>query len=348
MLFAEPTAGGDYERMVVVQDPRVGLRAIVVLHSLRRGPAFGGIRRRRYEDETAALHDAMRLAESMSLKCALAGLDAGGGKTVILDHPDLDHAGAYAALGAAIADLAGTYVCGPDVGTGEAQLEHVRAKTRWVNPVGNDAGASTAAGVLAGLRGVLRVLDGREDFGGRRYAVQGLGSVGLAVVRALRETGATVIGHDVNPAACKRARALGATILDGLELLEVDCDVFMPCALGGVIDERVAGRLRCRAVCGSANNQLHTGRAGQILHERDIAYAPDFCVNAGAVIEGVLTVSQGQGAPARAAVAEAIAAIAETTQRVLRESMSSARTPEAVAESLARARLAEAGPEGET
>jgi leucine dehydrogenase len=339
MLFEERTAGGDYERLVAVQDEASGLRAIIVLHSLRRGPAFGGIRRRRYDDETAALHDAMRLAESMSLKCALAQLDAGGGKTVILDDPRLDRAAAYAALGAAIADLGGNYVCGPDVGTGEAELDQVRAKTRWVNPVGNDAGASTAAGVLAGLRGVLRVLDGQEDFGGRRYAVQGLGSVGLAVVKALRETGAAVVGHDVNPRARERARELGATILEGPELLETDCDVFMPCALGGVIDERVASRLRCRAVCGSANNQLSTGRAGNVLHERDIAYAPDFCVNAGAVIEGVITVGQGQGKPARDQVAEAIGAITETTEHVLREARASGRTPEAVAESLARARL---------
>lgn len=340
MLFGDERPGGDYERLIAVQRPEVGLRAIIVLHSLQRGPAFGGIRRRSYRDEDAARADAMRLAESMSLKCALAGLEAGGGKTVLMDSPDLDRAGAYQALGDAIADLGGRYVCGPDVGTGEAQLEHLRARTQWVNPAGNDAGASTAAGVLAGLRGVLRVLDGDDGFGGRRYAVQGLGSVGLALARELRKTGSTVLAHDVNPAACAAARELGVTIVDAAELMRTQCDVFMPCALGGVLDERVVGELQCRAVCGSANNQLANRRASQALADSNILYAPDFCVNAGAVIEGVITVARGQDSGARAQVASTIDAISETTERILRQSVSEGRSTEAVATAIARERIA--------
>jgi leucine dehydrogenase len=342
VLFADERAGGDYERLVVLQKPSIGLRAIVVLHSLRRGPAFGGIRRRNYRDEDAAQRDAMRLARAMSLKCALAGLPAGGGKTVVMDGPDLDRPKAYAFLGELIADLGGSYVCGPDVGTGVAELERVRAKTEWVNPIDNDAGASTAQGVLAGLRGVLRVLDGDESFGGRRYAVQGLGSVGLALAQALRDTGSTVVAHDPNPLAREKAHALGVTILDAAELMDTECDVFMPCALGGFLDDNVVLNLRCRAICGSANNQLQNSRAGAALAQRGILYAPDFCVNAGAVIEGVITLSEGQSPQSREQVDMTIAKIADTTETVLQWAAEQGRTPEAVAVDVALARLKEA------
>src|SRR5690349_2879646 len=130
--------------MIAIQDRAIGLRAIVVLHSLARGPAFGGIRRVTYPSEAAGLADAERLAHAMTRKCALAGLSAGGGKTVIFDGPALQREAAYAVLGEVIEKLGGDYVCGPDIGTGEAELEVLRKQTRWVNPAGNDAARSTA------------------------------------------------------------------------------------------------------------------------------------------------------------------------------------------------------------
>src|SRR5690606_32300698 len=171
-------------RVITIDEPRVGLRGVIVIDSLARGPAFGGIRRAVYADEAAALDDARQLAEAMSRKCALAELPAGGAKTVIFDSPQLDREAGYQRLGEIVEQLGGQYVCGPDIGTGAAELAAIRRATRWVNPVDNDAARSTAAGVLAGLRGLSRALFGDEQLGGRRYVIQGLGAVGSALAAA--------------------------------------------------------------------------------------------------------------------------------------------------------------------
>ena len=292
-LFGVAGPGADWARTIAVQDRRCGLRAIIVLHSLARGPAFGGVRRFAYANEEAGLRDARALAEAMSLKCALAGLAAGGGKTIIFDHPGLAVDVAYASLGRAIEELGGSYVCGPDIGTGPEQLAALRQGTRWVNPALNDASRSTALGVLAGLRGLVRVVFGGEALAGRRYVIEGLGGVGLALAAALVEAGGSVAGWDPSAGARARARALGVELLEQTQLPITPCDVFMPCALGGSLTRSSCERGPWRAVCGSANNQFADPAAAEILHMRGIAWAPDFVVNAGAVIEGVVSVEGG-------------------------------------------------------
>jgi leucine dehydrogenase len=307
------------------------LRAIVAVHSTALGPAFGGIRRRVYPDEDTALSEVLGLAQSMTRKCALADLRAGGAKTVILDHDGMQPEVAYRALGRIVEQLEGAYVCGPDIGTGDEELDWVRSGTRHVNPKGNDAGASTAAGVLAGLRGVLRVLHGEVDLGRHHYFVQGLGSVGLALAETLRDAGARVSGADLRGEAARAAAALGVDVVPVAAALDTPCDVFMPCALGHVIDREVASTLPCSAVCGSANEQLADEDAAAVLHGRRIALAPDIVVSAGAVIEGVLTIADGTEASVRARVARGIAAIEDTTVAVLEEARRSGRPPTAVA-----------------
>lgn len=341
MLFDREGPGRDYERLLVVQRPAVGLRAIVAIHSTRRGPGFGGIRRMRYPDEAAALDDALELAEAMSHKCALAGLPAGGAKTVVMATPDdetFERDGAYEALGREIAGLEGRYVCGPDIGTGTRELEAVRRVCSHVNPEGNDAGASTAAGVHAGLRAVWTAL-GLTGEAGRRVAIQGLGSVGLALALSLRDEGVTVVGADLDDGACRRAAEAGVTIVAADAITAEPCDVLCPCAVGHVLDAATIEGLRCRAVCGSANNQLATPADGQRLHQRGILFAPDVVVSAGAVIEGVLTVRSGQGARVRAAVAETIADIEGTLGEVLAEAARLDRPPREVARMLGQQRL---------
>lgn len=335
MLFGRSDDGADYETLHAIQDEASGLRVILAVHSTARGPAFGGIRRLAYPSEADALDDALRLAQGMSLKCALAGLPAGGAKTVILDHPDLDRAAAYARLGRFIEELGGRYVCGPDVGTGEAEMDAVRAETRWANPKGNDAGAATAAGVLAGLRGVLSVLHGDPGAAGRTFVVQGLGSVGAALAQALGEAGGTVLAADVADDDAERARAVGAEPLDPAEALSTPCDVFVPCALGGVLTPETAGHLAAKAVCGSANNQLSDPTAGRILHERGILYAPDFAVNAGAVAEGVFTVRDGATdavrEEARRHIEKAEATVAQILEKSLGDDVPSVQVASAMA-----------------
>lgn len=342
MLFSREGVGAGYERLVVIQRPRLGLRAIVAVHSTRRGPAFGGIRRRVYGSEAEALDDALALAEAMSHKCALAGLSAGGAKTVVLrpaDGPELAWDAAYAALGAEIEALHGAYVCGPDIGTGEAELAAVRRTCAFVNPEGNDAGASTAAGVHAGLGAVWRAIEGRRATP-RSVVIQGLGAVGRALAARLRDEGVEVVGADLDPEACRAAAALGVRIVDPAVVLAEPCDVLVPCAGGHVLDAAVIESLRCRAVCGSANNQLATPADARRLLERGIVHAPDVVVSAGAVIEGVLTVQAGHGdASVRARVRETIAAIEGTLGSVLDEAARRGVPPTEVARARAVQRL---------
>jgi len=327
--------------LVVAQRESVGLHAIIAIHSTRRGPAFGGIRRLKYASESAGLDDALELAEAMSFKCALAGLAAGGAKTVVFDSnepPPYGWSAAYAALGEAIEELGGAYVCGPDLGTGVAELAAVRRGCAHVNPEGNDAGVSTAAGVHAGVRAIWRRQDLVRDRP-RRVAVQGLGSVGLALAVALRDEGVEVIGADLDASACTRAAALGVTIVPPAELSRTPCDVLSPCAQGHVFDAAVIEELRCRAICGSANNQLSTPSDARRLHARGIVHAPDLVVSAGAVIEGVLTTQEGNSAAVRRRIGEAIAGIEGSLHELLTEAARLDRPPIEVARSLARARI---------
>ena len=297
--------GAGWTRIVAAQDPKLELRAVIVLHSLARGPGFGGVRRVAYASEAAGLADAKRLAEAMSLKCAMARLPAGGAKTVIFDNPRLREdpqlrAAAYEAVGRVIERLGGDYVCGPDVGTGVAELDALRRGTRWVNLPTNDASRSTAQGVLAGLRGLSRVVFGDERLESRTYVIQGLGGVGSALARALVAAGASVAGYDPSASARARAAELGVELLEAEALLRTPCDVFMPCALGHTLTVEVCERGPWRAVCGAANNQLAEVAAAEVLRRRGIAWAPDFVVNAGAVLEGRRDHRRRRGGGARA------------------------------------------------
>jgi glutamate dehydrogenase/leucine dehydrogenase len=324
------------ERVITIEEPRVGLRAVIVIDSTTRGPAFGGVRRVVYADQAAGHEDARRLAEAMTRKCALAQLAAGGGKAVIFDSPQLQRDAAYEKFGEYVEQLGGQFVCGPDIGTGAAELAAIRRTTRWVNPVENDAARSTAAGVLAGLRGLSRVVFGDEQLGDRSYVIQGLGAVGSALATALVAAGARVRGWDPDAAARTRAAELGLLLLDEHEVMDEPCDVFMPCALGHVLTAAVCEQAPWEAVCGAANNQLANATVAAVLHQRGIAWAPDFAVNAGAVIEGVETVL---GPGARERIVTGIEAIGDRTAMILERSENEDRSTLAIALELAQAAL---------
>ncbi len=336
-LFGRDGAGAGFGELVVVQDAAIGLRAIIALHSTERGPAFGGIRRQSYPSEEAGLADVLALAEAMSFKCALAGLWAGGGKTVIFEHPGADVEACYAALGEAIERLAGRYVCGPDLGTGEAELSIVRAKTRFVNPLGNDAGRSTAHGVLAGMRATWRMLDAAPQ--GSSVAIAGLGSVGISLAESLLRLGVRVYGADLRDEACDAAVELGVTIVPPERIMSTACDVLAPCAVGEVLDDATVAALRCRAVCGSANNQVASAEAARLLVERGVLHAPDVVVSAGAVIEGVLTVAAAGDPRAADNVGAAIDRIEHVAFDVMREASQTGAPPTEVAITRARSLL---------
>lgn len=285
-------SGHDFERLVVVREPAGGVVAFVVVDSTRRGPAFGGIRRWRYQNADAGLADALRLAAAMTLKCAIAGIAGGGGKAVILDHPGLDRVVAYRALGRAVAGLGGVYYTGPDVGTSAADLEVVAAETEFVatpSAACGDLAEPTAEGVLAGIEAVARELEPGRDLPlrGMRVAVQGVGGVGGRVARRLVGAGAQVTVADVDARAVAALRdELGVAVVDPAEVVATPCEIFAPCALGQVVDAQSIDRIQARAIAGSANNVLAGPELGVALHERGVLYAPDFVINAGALIHG--------------------------------------------------------------
>jgi len=332
--------GGNAEQVFRLDDASGGVVGFLVIDSTRRGPAFGGIRRIRYASPGHALRDARRLARAMTEKCALAGLDAGGAKTALIRR-DHDDGMAYEQLGELVEWLDGTYVCGPDVGTSDEELARIRRHTRHVNPAGNDAARSTADGVLAALRGVGNHLHRPLD--SMRFFVQGLGAVGARVAADLVELGGAVRASDIDP----DRRALAAK--SGIEVVEASAwrallddgttDVYVPCALGGTVDQEVASTMRCVAVAGSANNTLADPEAGRVLHARGIAFAPDVLTSAGAVIEGVLTVVAGESTTTRRRIAEHIAGIETRVSDLLSAASHRDVPPSRLAREAARAAL---------
>lgn len=337
-----------FEEVSAVHDERSGLRAFVGIHDTSAGPAFGGIRRFAYRDERSALMDALRLSIAMTHKCALADLGAGGGKIVILDRAGLDLRAAYRAIGRTVERLGGRYYAGPDVGTGEAELRWVREATSHCVPAGadgpGDLPTATCVGVFAGLAAALRELDGAEDWPRRTVVIQGLGRVGEQLARRLRSLDARVVASELDEV---RAQALGHEL--GLEIVapgtefDVACDVFSPCAMGGILHDLTIQRLRARVVCGAANNPLANGRHGERLHERRILYVPDIVASSGAVLAGATFQLSGVSvAPAEIErrVGELAAWILRTAQR---EDLSPARVAQQEADARLRRRRALGG-----
>jgi leucine dehydrogenase len=280
-----------FEEVVALHDRRSNLRAFLAVHDTSRGPAFGGVRRWAYYDEDQALRDVLRLARAMTYKAALAELDAGGAKLVVLDRPDLDVAAGYRFLGEVVERMGGRYYSGPDVGTGALELAALSERTRYATDPGpsgpGELAAATVAGVVAGMEAALERLDGAVDWPNRRVVVQGLGEVGAGVARTLTRAGAKVIAAEIDAErAAGVARELELELVDPASEYDPPCDVFAPCALGGILHDLTLTRLHCRVVAGGANNVLARPLHGDRLHERGILYVPDFVINAGALIRG--------------------------------------------------------------
>jgi glutamate dehydrogenase/leucine dehydrogenase len=339
---------GGHEQVVFAADRPSGLRAIIAVHSTALGPSLGGVRFWHYATERDALADVMRLSRAMTLKASVAGLHQGGGKAVVLlDEPDQPHSDAMLlALGRTIDDLGGRYLAAEDVGATPGDMNVIARETRWVTGVDEAAGGSgdpspvTAYGVLHAMRAVVRELDGEPSLTSRRVVVQGAGHVGSHLVALLVEAGATVSLADINE---QRARSVaeehGATVVASDHVLEEPCDVLAPCALGGVLQRDMVPKLRCRAVCGGANNQLADESVAELLAARGILYAPDFVANAGGIIN---IADEFTGYSHERALARA-AGIEEMMARVLARAREEGITPERAAEALAEERLEREG-----
>lgn len=338
-----------HEQVVFGADAETGLRVIVAVHSTALGPALGGVRFWSYDSEEAALLDALRLSEAMTLKAAVAGLDQGGGKAVVLvDDPLQPRSDDFLlALGRVIHELGGRYLASEDVGATQRDMDVIARVTPWVTGVDPDRGGSgspspmTAFGVSRAMRAVARELDGPGTLlAGKRVVIQGAGSVGSVLARLLVGEGARVAVADVDRIRVEALVAeLGVDALDVHEVLEAECDVFAPCALGPVFDRSTVERLRCRAICGAANNQLADESLDGELARRGIVYAPDFVVNAG----GIINVAGEFTGYSHAAARERTAGIEATTAAVFARSRRDRIPPDAAARRLARERIARDG-----
>ncbi|WP_026455669.1 Glu/Leu/Phe/Val family dehydrogenase [Saccharomonospora iraqiensis] len=284
-----------HEQVVHCQDEQTGLRAIIAVHSTALGPALGGTRFHPYPDDTAALEDVLALARGMTYKNALAGLDLGGGKAVIIGDPATVRSEALLrAYGRFVASLGGRYITACDVGTRVTDMDTVARETRFVTGRSEEEGGAgnssvlTAYGVFEGMRASAAHVWGSPDLRGRRVGVAGVGKVGRHLVGHLVEAGAEVVVTDVSEAAVDAVRAAHPSVevvADNTALLSADLDVYAPCALGGVLDEDTVDTLRARIVCGAANNQLAHAGVEKLLDERGVLFAPDYLVNSGGVIQ---------------------------------------------------------------
>lgn len=341
----------EHEHTAIVTGARSGLPVIVAVHSTALGQAVGGCRLWRYADWRDGLDDALRLSEAMTLKAALAELPVGGGKAVIVLGPDdvlspSRRRDVLLDLGDLVESFAGRYGVGEDVGTTAQDMLVVRERTAYAYCLPEESGgagdpsAATARGVLSSLGVLARRLWDAPTLAGRRVTVVGLGQVGGRVARQLAADGAVLTVSDIDTGKRELADALGAAWTAPDAAYEDSCDVLVPAALGGVLTtERVAG-LRCRAICGPANNQLATAEAGEALAARGVLWAPDFLVNAGGVIHGVLADMLGKDA---AAVTARVDAIADTLTMLLDTADREGVSPLVAAERIARDRVAKAG-----
>ncbi len=331
----------NHQRTINIYDAPSGLRAVIAIHSTALGPAAGGCRLWNYENPELALSDALRLSRGMSYKNAIAGLPVGGGKAVILGPiaPERRRA-ALEAFGKAVDSLGGLYITAEDVGISEADMAIVAEKTTYASGVAMSGGVGgnpspfTAQGVRIGIETAARLALGRTDLENVRVAVQGLGGVGFNLCRELKALGAKLVVTDVTPERIEQACDLyGAERASVDDILLVDADIVAPCALGGVITEDVATKMRARVVAGGANNQIGSAAAGQILFERGITYAPDYVINAGGII---MVTAEYFGNSERSDVERAIEGIGDRTREVLERSKKDVRPSHLVADQMAQ------------
>lgn len=341
-MFREPDFD-HHEQVLYAADPAAGLRAIVALHSTALGPAFGGCRMWRYASEAEALADVLRLARGMTYKAAICELPYGGGKSVILADPRSEKTPELLrAMGRVIEGLGGRYIVADDVGTTLDDLAVMRLETTHTaaaTTAAREPLAVTAEGVLQAIRAAAAHRLGRADLEGLRVAVQGLGNVGMPLCRHLHQAGARLVVADLDRARVALAEgAFGARAVDADAIYGQAVDVFAPCALGAVLNDRTIPSLRAQVVCGGANNQLAAPRHDALLAARGILYVPDYVANAG----GVIDFHQEQIDDRPEAVLAAVARIHDITRDILARAAAAGETPQQIADRIVQGRLAAA------
>ena len=344
MAIFEQLTSDDYEQVVFNSDKTSGLKAIIAIHSTALGPALGGTRFYPYEDEQAAMVDVLRLARGMTYKAAAAGLDLGGGKAVIIGDPAKDRSDdflrAYARF---VHSLSGRYITAEDVGSTMQDMDFMCKESPYVAGISEALGGSgdpspvTSIGVLSAIKATANHLWGSDSLEGRHICVSGVGKVGSELARHLAAAGARLTVADIVPDSAQRVAAeTGAEVVDVDKVHAVSCDIFSPCALGGILNATTIPELSCQAVVGAANNQLATAEDAETLRAAGILYVPDYIANAGGVINIACEADPGgyDGARARQRVAENIfASTTDVLEIAAREGITTAKAADSRAES---------------
>ncbi len=294
---ADPVFGqlsfDNHEQIVFCNDKDTGLKAIIGIHNTVLGPALGGTRMWNYANEWEALNDVLRLSRGMTFKSAISGLNLGGGKAVIIGDSKIDKTDEMILkFGEYVNSLSGRYITAEDVGTTTNDMDAIRTKTPYVTGVSESIGGSgnpspvTAYGVYMGMKAAAKYRFGTDNLAGKRILVQGIGHVGETLVSHLVKEGAIVQITDINAARVEEvAKKYNVAIFEGSDVYSADVDIYAPCALGATINDDTVYRINASVIAGAANNQLSNESVhGKILKERGIAYAPDFLINAGGII----------------------------------------------------------------
>jgi leucine dehydrogenase len=338
----------DGETVIVRYDRPTGAWIFIAIHSTRLGPAAGGTRMKSYPDLPAALQDALRLAGAMTYKFAAPGLPLGGAKTVIAVPPNFDPRSRPALLrryGALVHQLGGLFSTGPDVGTSAADMDiiaetgapYVFGRTPAAGGAGS-SGPATAVGVFTAIQVACEHVFGGASLEGRRVLVQGTGSVGSPLIEHLRAAGAKVMFSEVDEGSIRRFRdELGLQFVPAEATYTTECDIFAPCALGGVLNANTIPQLKCRAVAGGANNQLGDLKDAERLQARNILYAPDYVINVGGAL--FLLGTETQGWTQEQAEKEVVEGVRRALGRVFELAAAEGITTEAAARCIAEERL---------
>jgi leucine dehydrogenase len=340
MELRELNCGTEHEEVVECIDDAAGYHGIIAIHSTALGPGVGGTRVWPYTSTADAIEDVLRLSRAMSYKAAAAGLDLGGGKSVIIgDNRLLDRERVFRAHGRFIEHFKGRYIAGEDVGTTPADMELVRLETRYVGGLPDKSGdpsPSTAHGVFRAMQAAARARWASDDLAGRTVAIQGCGHVGYHLALELHQAGARLILTDVDSEKVDHLNSrVEVTVVPPEAIFEVEADVFSPCALGAILNDETISRLHAQVVCGAANNQLCEGRHGSALASRGILYVPDYVANAGGIINGAQELSDWDAARC----AMAVEAIYDTTLKVFALARAQEIPPSEAADRLAQTRL---------
>ncbi|MCB1480435.1 MAG: Glu/Leu/Phe/Val dehydrogenase [Rhodobiaceae bacterium] len=339
-MFSHPDFAG-HETVSFVSDEASGLKAIIAVHDTTLGPALGGCRRWAYDGETAALKDVLRLSRGMTLKNAVAGLDLGGGKAVILSDGKEATPAMWHAFGRTVNRLGGDYITAEDVGTGQAAVDAIAEASEHVRGTSakglGDPSPYTAWGVFSGLKAAVKHALGTDSLDGLTIAVQGTGNVGADVARLAREDGARLILADIREAAVTAlAQELDASVVAVDQIHAAKADVFAPCALGGALNAKTIPQLTARVVAGAANNQLDMPEDAARLAERGILYAPDFVINAG----GVISIALAEAFPAQEAMRARVGELGTVLSDIFKAADAGEGTTDSIAVRMARARIA--------